>query len=718
MTSSFVQPGGIPTLTGLVFERVPIRTDAASPLPFGRSAEAACPVCRDLDYDLFEMVAEGLPMFAVGCGTRYHVTNMKDIYASARVSCRLCAILYQGMNYYWSVFNGNHNEKPESGLKEESTVNKQGDIENQNLIFLELNPDKSVSLLRAESMEEYKWSCINRLEFHTKPSKHCSASGLPLPLTTLGFSPVHPAFSCAQEVPSHLDLERCVTKLGDWLQVCDTHHYSCFAPIQKLPKRLLQVSDNTSRLVETEGMPYAKYTTLSHCWGKGTDMIKTTRENYDNRILGIDWDELPQIFKDAIAVTLRIDCQWIWIDSLCIIQDDELDWKEESSKMADVYSNSFLNIATTFSASSSGQCFSHRRCHNSSNDIMQGREDYYVQSTDVFDDLHLPSMGLHVRIAHWLGHAHVTGSTSVERCQVSPLLDRAWVFQERLLAPRTLHFGSSEMIWECNSSLACECTEISNYQPIENALKVQYAVVCQDRASQEDILNLWYELVNAYSSLLLTKSTDRAHALAGIASRISAKLRCGYLAGLWAVDLSKGLLWHSVSPNVNGKRPSPSVPTWSWMSQANPERSDAIVRCPQDTKFLEDYIQDHRLRIQWTCADADHTDTNPFVDVPLGQLDLTAAAIPGKIRVDHSSFYYHVVIGDGYETDFIPDYAIGDGLEYGTDVLCVLFGTLSGSPRGLVLKLTSQSGHYTRVGLGYFSQIYFDHAEVKQFVLE
>jgi hypothetical protein len=141
---------------------------------------------------------------------------------------------------------------------------------------------------------------------------------------------VHPAFICAPSVPSHLNLDCCVTTLEDWLQACNTHHTSCLAPLPRLPRRLVHVSDHDTRLVETEGLAYARYTTLSHCWGQGTHMVKTTRGNVKQHMSNINWAELNQIFKDAIAITKRIGCQWIWIDCLCIIQDDELDWKEES----------------------------------------------------------------------------------------------------------------------------------------------------------------------------------------------------------------------------------------------------------------------------------------------------------------------------------------------------------------------------------------------------
>ncbi|KAH8726408.1 hypothetical protein GQ44DRAFT_596355, partial [Phaeosphaeriaceae sp. PMI808] len=87
---------------------------------------------------------------------------------------------------------------------------------------------------------------------------------------------------------------------------------------------------------------------------------KTTMKNLNHRMAGIAWNNLPPDFKDAIAVTRDSGCDWMCIDSLCIIQDNEKDWKEQAADMADVYPNSFLNIASTSSASSQTSYFSHR----------------------------------------------------------------------------------------------------------------------------------------------------------------------------------------------------------------------------------------------------------------------------------------------------------------------------------------------------------------------
>jgi hypothetical protein len=447
-------------------------------------------------------------------------------------------------------------------------------------------------------------------------------------------------------------------------------------------------------------------------------MVKTTRGNVKQHMSNINWAELNQIFKDAIAITKRIGCQWIWIDCLCIIQDDELDWKEESSKMADIYSNSFLNVAATFSATSTGSCFSDRKFYHS--DQNNPKPTNKAWSTEILDDGHAPSMGLCVRISHCLCHQHITGDSELLRRQASPLLDRAWVLQERLLAPRTLHFGSSEMTWECNSCLACECGGISETQTRTRGLKIAFAYVCQNRVPREDILDLWRKIVEAYTSLSLTQLSDTPNAIAGLASRIFSKLGSDYIAGNWAEDLPQALLWLVIGNRQPGceRRHSlamiPSIPTWSWMSLYCASLSGAKV----SFRHLRNIDQDHRLSVQWCPSVIVCTDMNPYGDVPLGHLEITTAAVSRKIKATIWSGSFNVIDKDRSDAILFLDCPADEGVVDGMEVMCMLFGTTRREMQiVLVLKWSMESGCYTRLGLTYWHGNRFKHAEVKTVVV-
>jgi hypothetical protein len=153
-----------------------------------------------------------------------------------------------------------------------------------------------------------------------------------------------------------------------WLEQCvKSHKIMCPQLVTpdgppKLPHRVLDVTisdENSVRLVETQGK-VGYWACLSHCWGE-KQPLKTTRDpdTLSQHQIAIPWDTLPKTFQDAIFVTRALGIQYLWIDSLCIIQDDSVDWQFQSAQMADIYRNSILTIAG--SASSHGRSVARRQ---------------------------------------------------------------------------------------------------------------------------------------------------------------------------------------------------------------------------------------------------------------------------------------------------------------------------------------------------------------------
>ena len=145
-------------------------------------------------------------------------------------------------------------------------------------------------------------------------------------------------------------------RICNWITLCDKEH-RCASFTALLPTRVLDVCPNSPyiRLVETSGQ-LGKYITLSYCWGT-SNVITTKLSTINARKESIPLDDLPQTFLDAVWIARHLDIQYLWIDALCIIQDDLLDWEHESSKMASIYGMSYLTIAATGSADSLGGCF-------------------------------------------------------------------------------------------------------------------------------------------------------------------------------------------------------------------------------------------------------------------------------------------------------------------------------------------------------------------------
>ena len=118
--------------------------------------------------------------------------------------------------------------------------------------------------------------------------------------------------------------------------------------------RLLYVADSDSnklKLVPGQQLEAKNYAALSYCWGKLTDEEKrqfcTTQQNINRREKGFNISDLPRTFQDAVEVTRRLDLQYIWNDSLCIVQVEGGDWEEEAQRMEDVYASAYYTLAAS-----------------------------------------------------------------------------------------------------------------------------------------------------------------------------------------------------------------------------------------------------------------------------------------------------------------------------------------------------------------------------------
>ncbi|TVY15628.1 hypothetical protein LARI1_G006275 [Lachnellula arida] len=163
------------------------------------------------------------------------------------------------------------------------------------------------------------------------------------------------AFGCAREVTSEISATKCSPIVLDWIRDCCENHEDCCndpsASSIYLPSRILDIQSRKEVfLVETRDLAASangpRYATLSHCWGK-TILIRTTKKTFRQRKEGMKWETLPPTFRDAISLARALGIQFLWIDSLCIIQDDKRDWEREAACMAKIYSNSYINIAAT-----------------------------------------------------------------------------------------------------------------------------------------------------------------------------------------------------------------------------------------------------------------------------------------------------------------------------------------------------------------------------------
>jgi hypothetical protein len=162
-------------------------------------------------------------------------------------------------------------------------------------------------------------------------------------------------FTSSYQDPSS---DQCLRDISSWLNQCVAEHPQCPSNLSSpLPTRILSVSEGSIKLVEPNGEMKAPYVALSHCWGSGS-IATTTLANFLSRKKDVTWRELSKTFQDAVKISRLLGIDYLWIDSLCIIQDSEADWERESARMASVYANAHLTIAASRSADGSGGCFS------------------------------------------------------------------------------------------------------------------------------------------------------------------------------------------------------------------------------------------------------------------------------------------------------------------------------------------------------------------------
>ncbi|KAI0143563.1 heterokaryon incompatibility protein-domain-containing protein [Xylariaceae sp. FL1272] len=383
------------------------------------------------------------------------------------------------------------------------------------------------------------------------------------------------------EIPRYNTLSYSLGVARKWLSACEGHENCHTATTQSFSftPRFIELGVETMRLVERDILQDGcQYVALSHCWGE-IKPIQALTTNVDSLKEEILLPLLPKSFREAIAISRGLKYQYIWIDALCIIQDDELDWKQQSSQMDSVYTGAHLVLSAA-------------AARDSSEGFLDQQRLFEEQSGTIRIDEGQRTIPYRLRFTgiHYLR---------------DPIDERAWCFQERLCARRYLAFGRREMRWECNTTSRCECRWMSgqtlNSRPSSGILwdvRTLERVLMQDtptRTTQtpsnteqtarwpgtstgrtEELMNLWMELIlPAYTTRTLTLHSDRLVAISAVASQFQARTGDTYLAGLWKCDLVYQLLWQHISC-IEWRRPRrcelaeddiPNAsPSWSWAS--------------------------------------------------------------------------------------------------------------------------------------------------------
>lgn len=286
------------------------------------------------------------------------------------------------------------------------------------------------------------------------------------------------------------------------------------------------------------------YAALSYTWGrKGFAM--TTSMNYEELKNGFDRERLPVVFRDAAAVVKSLGIRYLWIDTLCIIQDSKLDWEQQAARMGEVFEGATVTIAAASSFDPDSTLFS-------------AREDEH-EEVELFNSMIKKSAGVVFRARRKIDrgiHAKTGRTTNLD-----PLDKRAWGLQEKMLSPRLLTFTGAELQWTCRTLKTCEC-HVNSY-PSDPLFTASSRVASNKRALI--YARIWSQIIEEYSARDLTHLRDKLPALGGLARKFGTTAKFTYIAGLWKESLIYDLVWQR--DTVPLQQSSTWLgPSFSWVS--------------------------------------------------------------------------------------------------------------------------------------------------------
>lgn len=382
----------------------------------------------------------------------------------------------------------------------------------------------------------------------------------------------------------------------EWLRACKLNHDNCLSGHEpNLPTRVIYVGDDPEykdvHLEVPEPGSKAEYVALSHCWGGDID-ITLTEGNLDEFQVGLPFKNLAANFQDAIEVTRKLGIRYLWIDSLCIIQDSDsnADWERESQTMTTVYRDCTLTVSAMSSKKSEDGFLTYRPDDGEAINWESAR----IKSLLDRDE------DMQVRVGRFDPRQEESLWDLEENPKKKgPLARRGWTLQENVLSPRHLYYGANMIHWTCPSA-RLSANGMRGMHKLDKQYPAASAVIFGDILRQqnqapahdvEEVLMDYYVFVDNYSSRNLTKGSDKFPAFSGIVQRLQPVLG-DYLAGLWRRDIVRGLWW--VKEAGGGPVSKYRAPSWSWASVDGPV---LCATCPKEDGPLDIQVLDHTIHL-------------------------------------------------------------------------------------------------------------------------
>jgi hypothetical protein len=323
-----------------------------------------------------------------------------------------------------------------------------------------------------------------------------------------------------------------------------------------LPPRVIHVGDgkNKIHLREPSGSQKAKYITLSYRWPEQritsdqyAALGATLASNIAGRraIGGLPWSSLHPTYQDVVDIAIDLHIDYVWIDALCIIQNDDADKKQQLRKMGDIYKNSYLTVC----ASDGLRPFTAR-----DGTSRPSVPEYHRFPMTIGDDTGHPE-------AFEVPYHDVITGDQVQNFSNEVVSNRGWTFQERVLSPRTLFFGKTQVYFECSEYCIGE----------DGFLRPGRQLKADEIPSGVNFREYWWSLVAIYSTRELGVDSDKLVAIGGLAKVLNDNYSVSgreYVAGLWTGPHFLGDLLWSVTGDQDSKLDWDArkyrAPSWSW----------------------------------------------------------------------------------------------------------------------------------------------------------
>jgi hypothetical protein len=373
-----------------------------------------------------------------------------------------------------------------------------------------------------------------------------------------------------------------------WKESCENGtegHENCvnmISNIARLPTRVIAVGnlEQDPRLHCSQEAEMGQYATLSYCWG-GPQPHQTTIARLSDYKRSLPLNMMPATIIHAIILARALRIAYLWVDSICIIQDSDEDKSQEIAMMASIYKNSIL----TFSAARAESCY---EGFLNVQDLTAAR---------LSSSFTLPMNSLQGTIGKATVYPHRFSLTRSSRRNEIPIDERAWTYQELLLSPRKISFHVDGVEWECPS--LCEGDDgllekehsafgdsLSNTKPLQDWLL--YHMRSSTPISENNLILLpitWWMVIREYTMRRLSFVDDKLLAISSIATEFQRLRPDEYLAGMWRSTLLRDLQWQrgigswsqlmesaliekqSTSTEADSRH---RVPTWSWASVDGP----------------------------------------------------------------------------------------------------------------------------------------------------